>query len=112
MKGRHSAFLRQRGWRVGRSLLTLLKANVFGRLWRGLRLLGSLAYTRGTLPQTADGLYGGNSAVGVSQLADQYRHQVVTRIHFRGDAPQPNDHHQLAACGPSEYSADPKLDPL
>lgn len=42
-----------------------VEVNVFGQLWQGLRLLGGVAYTQGTLTQTADGLYDGNSAVGV-----------------------------------------------
>lgn len=42
-----------------------VEVNVFGQLWQGLRLLGGVAYTQGTLTQTDDGLYDGNSAVGV-----------------------------------------------
>lgn len=42
-----------------------VEINIFGQLWQGLRLLGGVAYTQGTLTQTADGLYDGNSAVGV-----------------------------------------------
>lgn len=42
-----------------------VEVNAFGQLWQGLRLLGGVAYTQGTLTQTADGLYDGNSAVGV-----------------------------------------------
>ncbi len=42
-----------------------VEVNVFGELSRGLRLLGGVAYTQGTLTQTADRLYDGNAAVGV-----------------------------------------------
>ncbi len=42
-----------------------VEVNLFGELSKGLRLLGGVAYTQGTLTQTADALYDGNSAVGV-----------------------------------------------
>ncbi|GGF71543.1 ferric-mycobactin receptor FemA [Azorhizobium oxalatiphilum] len=42
-----------------------LELNLFGEVTTGLRLLGGVAYTEGTLTQTNDGLYDGNTAVGV-----------------------------------------------
>lgn len=39
--------------------------NMFGEVQKGLRLLGGVAYTQGTLTQTDNGLYDGNTAVGV-----------------------------------------------
>lgn len=39
--------------------------NLFGELTARLRLLGGVAYTQGTLTKTDDGLYNGNTAVGV-----------------------------------------------
>lgn len=42
-----------------------VEINVFGELRQGLRLLGGVAYTQGTLIETDDGLYDGNTAVGV-----------------------------------------------
>lgn len=42
-----------------------VELNVFGEIRQGLRLLGGVAYTQGTLEKTDDGLYDGNVAVGV-----------------------------------------------
>lgn len=42
-----------------------VEVSIFGQLQPGLRLLGGVAYTQGVLTQTDDGLYDGNSAVGV-----------------------------------------------
>lgn len=42
-----------------------VELNVFGEVRSGLRLLGGVAYTKGRLTKTDDGLYDGNSAVGV-----------------------------------------------
>lgn len=42
-----------------------VELNLFGEVTTGLRVLGGVAYTQGTLTKTDDGLYDGNSAVGV-----------------------------------------------
>lgn len=42
-----------------------VEVNLFGELTARLRLLGGVAYTQGTLTKTDDGLYNGNTAVGV-----------------------------------------------
>lgn len=62
--------------------------NVFGEVTHSLRILGGIAYTQGTLTKTDDGLYDGNSAVGVprwqANLGIEWDPQVVEGLTLSG----------------------------